>query len=189
MCGKEYGELGSEHSGEVDWMKHLGVHYLAYSCCAERVSEPVEHTMVDGACTECGFNPSVNVTSVEVASGETQVVIALSVTDNPGITGLMATVQYSENVFTLTGAESGEALGALDFTAPGTRRSGCTFLWDAMEINDGDIKDGEFLILTFSVSSRAPEGEYSILVKIRAYDNDLTPFNLIISGGKVTVKK
>ena len=169
-------------------MKLLGAHYRTYSCCSERVSEPEGHTMVDGACTECGFNPTVTIASIEAAPGEEQVVIALSVADNPGITGLMATIQYSEDVFTLTEARSGEALDALNFTAPGTLASGCTFLWDAIEVKDEDIENGEFLLLTFDVSPDAHEGEYSILVKIRAYDNDLTPFNLIIKGGKVTIK-
>ena len=144
--------------------------------------------MVDGSCTECGFHPAINIASVEVVPGEERVMIALSVADNPGIIGLMVTVQYSENVFTLEEAVSGEAFDALVFTPPNGFASGSTFLWDATEIGEEDIKDGEFLILTFDVAENAPEGEYSILVKVRAYDNDLTPFNLTISGGKITIK-
>lgn len=187
VCGKEYGEL-AEHHGEIIWVKHLDSHYLLYSCCYLRASEPTEHTIIDGACTECGFNPTISIGSVEVSPGDTQVKIAISVKDNPGIAGLMVTLQYSSDVLVLTDASSGEALSALTYTAPSNLNSNCTFLWDSTGIDDADIKDGELLVLTFDISPSAPEGEYSVLLKISAYDNELNPFTFIIEGGKVTIK-
>ncbi len=187
VCGKEYGEL-AEHLGETIWVKHLDSHYLVYSCCYLQASDAVEHTIVYGACTECGFNPTISIGSVEVSPGDTQVEIAISVKNNPDIAGLMVTLQYSSDVLVLTDARSGEALSDLTYTAPSNLNSNCTFLWDGMEIKDKDIKDGEILILTFDISPSAPEGEYSILLKISAYDNELNPFTFIIEGGKVTIK-
>ncbi len=187
ICGTEYGEL-AEHTGEAIWVKRMGSHYQAYSCCYGQITDAEEHKIVDGACTECGFNPTITVSSLETASGETQVVIAVSIADNPGITGLTASVQYNSDVLTLTEARSGEALNALTFTKPSTLNSGCTFMWDGLEIKDGDVKDGDFLILTFDITADAPEGEYSILLKITAFDNDLNRVTLRVVGGKVTIK-
>ncbi len=187
VCGKEYGEL-TAHEGELVWIKHLDLHYRVYSCCYSPTSEPEEHTVVGGACTVCGFNPAVTVPSLEVLPGDTQISVVISIKDNPGIAGLMLTVQYDEDVLHLTGTEGGDALEALTFTAPETLRSGCSFLWDSVEIADKDIKDGELLRLTFDVSSEAPEGTYSLLLKIRAYDNELRPFTLLIESGTIVIK-
>ena len=188
VCGIQYGEYADVHEGEIIWIKHLDFHQSVYSCCYGQISEPQEHTMVDGACTECGFNPTVTVESVEITPNDTQITIAVSISDNPGITGMMLKLQYNMDVLTLTGVQNGEALDVLNFTAPGHLNSGCTFLWDGIEIRDEDIKDGEFLILTFDVAPGALEGEYGILLKINAYDNDLNPFTLIIQGGIITIK-
>lgn len=186
VCGKEYGELLA-HTGEIVWMKHLDTHYRVYSCCYTQTSEAEEHTLVNGICRVCGFNPTIITTSREAAPGET-VSIVVSVSDNPGITGLTAKIQYSADVLTLTEATSGAALIDLTFTAPSNLSSGCTFLWDGVEIKDENIKNGELLTLTFNISPNAPEGEYSILLEIRAYDNELNPLTFSIEGGKVIVK-
>ena len=187
VCGKEYGEL-AEHEGERIWIKHLKTHYLAYSCCLTQISEAEEHTIVRGVCATCGFNPSIAVSSAEAMVGDTQVDIAISIADNPGIAGLMLTLQYDSNVFELIAAESGEAFGALTFTSPKNFYSGCVFLWDSVEVKDKDVKDGAFLNLSFNILSNAPAGEYSILLKVSAYDNELTPFTLLVQSGKITVK-
>ena len=76
----------------------------------------------------------------------------------------------------------------MTFTEPSNLNSGCTFLWDSEKIEDKDIKNGEMLILTFNVSSSAPEGVYSIILNVSAFDNDLNPVSLIITGGKIVVK-
>ncbi len=183
-----YGKFGvEEHRGEPILIKHIDSHYQVCSFCYEQITVAEGHTIEDGACTECGFNPTITATSVETVSGATQVAIAVSITDNPGIAGLTATVQYSSDVFTLVQARGGEALNVLTFTAPSTLNSGCTFMWDGLEINDKDIKDGEVLILIFDIAVDAPEGEYSILLNINAFDNDLSRVNLRVVGGKVTI--
>ena len=187
VCGKEYGEL-AEHIGEQIWIKHLDMHYLVYSCCYAQISTTEDHNMVGGICTICGFNPSITITSAEVTPEDTQVTLTISITDNPGIAGLMLSLQYNTDVFNLTEATNGEALDALIFTAPNDLDSGCVFIWDSIEVNDEDVKNGVFLRLTFDIVPDSLEGEYSMLLKVNAYDNELTPFTLLIQGGKITIK-
>ena len=187
VCSKEYGEL-EPHSEDTVWIKRLDVHYLAYICCYSQASEAEAHNIVKGGCSICGFKPTISTSDLEVIPGETGVDFEISVSDNPGITGLMVTLEYNEDVFILRGAESGEALKALEFTAPSQLKNGCVFLWDGVEIKDEDIKNGDFLILTFDISDDAPEGVHTILLKISAYDNELNPFTMVIEGGSVTIK-
>ena len=187
VCGKEYGEL-ADHIGEEIWIKHLDTHYLVYSCCYAQISTTENHNMVGGICTTCGFNPSITIASIEITPEDTQVTLTISITDNPGIAGLMLSLQYNTDVFNLTEATNGEALDTLTFTAPNGLDSGCMFLWDSIEVNDEDVKNGVFLRLAFDIVPNPPEGEYSILLKVNAYDNELTPFTLCIQGGLITIK-
>lgn len=187
VCGKEYGEF-APHSGEEIWVKRLDSHYCVRSCCNEQITQPEAHNIVRGVCTVCGFRPAVGAPSVEAAPGETEIQIAISVTDNPGIAGLMITVEYNTDVLHLTGAESGSAMSALTFTAPSTLGNGCTFLWDSEWVADSDIKNGEILILTFNVLPNAVECEFPISLKINAYDNDLNRFTLAVEDCMVTIR-
>ena len=187
VCGTEYGELAA-HEESFSFVKRLDYHYSVYACCNTRASDNEPHSMANGACTVCGFKPTVNGTAALAAPGDTSVKVAISITDNPGITGLMVNLKFDTAALILTDAESGEALEMLDFTLPSKLESGCTFLWDGLKIEDEDMKNGEFLILTFDVSSNALPGEYSLMMKISAYDNDLKPFDLIIEGVKIVVK-
>ncbi len=185
-CGKGYGDYAA-HKGEITWIKLLDSHYLVYSCCYARMSEPQPHSMSGGACTECGFKPTVSSTAPAVTPGDTRIEVSVSLADNPGITGMQLTLEYNSDALTLVDAKSGDALSALTFTAPGEFGSGCKFLWDGVEVTEEDMKSGEFLILTFDVSEDAPIGDLSILFKVVAYDNDLNRIDLVIEGGKITV--
>ena len=144
--------------------------------------------MENGACTVCGFKPTVTVNPATAKVGET-VSVVISIKDNPGLVGLQLSLDYDANVFELVSAEGGDALSALTFTEPGVYAPGCKFLWDAVEIKDEDIKDGEILILTFNVSSMAPTGDHSLVLKVKsAYDNDMNSTPLVVDAGKVTVE-
>lgn len=191
LCGEavESGIIAAKgHYGELIWSKNYNSHYMVYSCCYEQATTAENHTKVNGICTVCGFSPTVTVESVEVTQNEKQVKLVLSILDNPGITGLLATVRYNSDVLELTEANSGEALSALTFTSPSVLKSGCTFLWDGVEIQDKDIKDGEFLILTFKISENVPDGEYIVSLNFSAYDNNLNQIALNITDGKITIK-
>ncbi len=93
---------------------------------------------------------TITVESTSVLAGNL-VQISVRIANNPGILGATLTVSYDEGL-TLTDAASGEAFAALDMTKPGRYVSGCNFVWDAQDIQDEDIRDGEILSLSFLVS-------------------------------------
>lgn len=184
VCGMEYGEL-EEHEGEIIWVKLLDTHYTAYSCCYTQVTEPEAHTKVNGVCTVCNFNPTLTISSEDAVPGE-QVTVVISVVDNPGITGLSIEVQFNEEIFSLTSVENGEALEGLEFTSSTNLVSGSKFLWDGVSVTKA--KDGEVLILNFAVDDYAPAGSHNVLIKVKAYDNDLKSFTFVIEGGSITIQ-
>ena len=119
-----------------------------------------------------------------------EVRILVSVRNNPGILGAALKLSFDDSVLTLVSAENGAAASALTMTPPGKFHNGCRFVWDAMELEDGDIQDGEFLVLTFRVAENAPAGHYAVELSGRNGDifdkdwNDLTP---AFSQGGITV--
>lgn len=129
--------------------------------------------------------------SEKAAVGDT-VDVAVSVKDNPGILGMTLKVNYMTDALTLIDAKSGDAVNrVLTFTQPGTYQNNCKFLWDAMEISDDQIKDGDVLILTFKVNDDAEPGEYPILLsysKDDIVDKDLKIIDLEIIDGGITVE-
>lgn len=179
---------GKAHSGDIVWVRHVDRHYQKYTCCEAKASEPEAHTFVNGVCTVCGYGPKLSATTVEANRGES-VVIAFSISDNPGVTGLTVSLQYSSDVMHLAKAESGEAFTDLYFTASDSLNSGCKFLWDGVEVKDEDIKDGEFLVLTFDISANAPAGQYDVVITVvSAYDSDLNPITLNLVVGQIEIK-
>ncbi len=185
-CGVTLVE-GKDHEGEVIWFKTLTSHYKVYSCCYTHATEAEDHEKNKGVCTVCGFVPTVTVESKEASAGDTEVRIAISLKDNPGIAGIMINVTFNSDALALVGAESGDAFSALYFTAREEIVNGGTFIWDSANLKEKDVKDGEILILTFKVKNLANVGEYPIVISIKAYDNNLTPFELLIENGRITV--
>lgn len=187
-CGMEYFDL-SNHAGDEIWVKHLENHYQVYNCCYEQITEPEAHKIENGACTVCGYQPAIIISSVAVKPGETDVTVAVSIKDNPGILGLSLQLEYDSNALLLTNSENGAALESLIFTAPAEYKNGCKFLWDGIEIIDKEILDGDILILTFDVLPSAKPGEYKISLNVHAYDNDLNPFTVVVEGGNIAISK
>ena len=185
VCGMEYGELAI-HAESVIWIKRLDVHYQAYACCLERVTEDEAHTSAFD-CTVCGFLPTVNITDITAASGDT-VSVKLSIEDNPAILAMSIEVIFNDSALTLTGATAGDALSKLTFTASDSLASGAKFMFDGTEIAESDVKDGEILQLEFDISDTAREGDYMIQISIVAYDNDLSRVDFAVAGGKITVE-
>lgn len=185
-CGLEYGQY-LDHLDEVIWVQHPNTHYQVYACCFKQITEEEAHNILDGECTECGFKPTISISSVDSKPGNKSVKVVISVKDNPGIIGISMNVQFDDNVLNLIEVENGEALDTLIFTEPSELKNNCTFLWDGIEIKDQDIKDGEVLILVFEVLEDAPLGDYNILLKISAYDNELNALTLFIEGGKISI--
>lgn len=109
-------------------------------------------------------NPTIIIDTVHAAPGDKSVTVTASVKNNPGILGMTLCVSYDESVLTLKSAENGEALSVLNYTAPGTLKSSSTFLWDAIELSDEDVRDGTILTMTFAVSKDAEAGTYPVIL-------------------------
>ena len=135
-------------------------------------------------------DPTFVVDKVDAAKGET-VTVAVNVANNPGILGMTLTLSYDSSVLSLTNAVSGSAVSdALAFTKPGKFTSPCNFTWDGIELSQEQIKDGEILILTFSVATNATDGVYPILLSYdedSIIDKDLKPVAVDITNGSITV--
>lgn len=91
---------------------------------------------------------------------------------------------------TLSNAANGSATRALAFTPPGKFMSGCNFVWDAMDLTEDQILDGEVLVLTFVISDTAASGTYPVQISYVAGDVFDLKFNDLVAtlnNGSVTI--
>lgn len=139
---------------------------------------------------QSGFGLSVK--SVKASAGDKLVTVRISVKDNPGILGMRFSVSYDESVLTLTGALNGDAVSRiLTLTKAKTLCSGCNFVWDGIEIDTEDVKDGTVLELQFRVSDSAAAGNYPITIRYNSgdiVDNDLQKLSPYIQNGYISIK-
>lgn len=135
----------------------------------------------------------LELSDVEVAPGEKNVKIALSVKNNPGILGMVLTLTYDEKVMKLTSVSNGDAVSdVLTLTKAKVLKSGCTFVWDGLYIESDQVKDGDVLLLSFDILKDAAEGEYDVAVSYdegNIVDNDLNSLTFSVKSGKVSVVK
>ena len=139
---------------------------------------------------QSGFGLSVE--SVKASAGDKLVTVRISVKDNPGILGMRFSVSYDESVLTLTGALNGDAVSRiLTLTKAKTLCSGCNFVWDGIEIDTEDVKDGTVLELQYRVSDSAAAGNYPITIRYNSgdiVDNDLQKLSPYIQNGYISIK-
>lgn len=139
---------------------------------------------------QSGFGLSVE--SVKASAGDKLETVRISVKDNPGILGMRFSVSYDESVLTLTGALNGDAVSRiLTLTKAKTLCSGCNFVWDGIEIDTEDVKDGTVLELQFRVSDSAAAGNYPITIRYNSgdiVDNDLQKLSPYIQNGYISIK-
>lgn len=143
-----------------------------------------------GSTTQSGFTLSTG--TAEASAGDKKVTVLISVKDNPGILGMRLSVSYDESALTLTGASNGDAVSkVLTLTKAKTLRSGCNFVWDGIELDASDIKDGTVLELQFRVSDSAAAGKYPIAIHYNSgdiIDNDLQNLSPQIQNGYISIK-
>lgn len=108
------------------------------------------------------------VETVTVASEAQAAEVSISVSNNPGILGMVFSVSYDESVLSLKECQNGVALSALVFQPPSGYDSGCNFVWYGSET--GEVTDGEILKLVFSVADDAPAGTYPITLSWNDHD-------------------
>ncbi len=129
------------------------------------------------------------VNSIQGEAGSS-VDVNVSITNNPGILGAILSVSYDERL-TLLNATQGTAFSALSLTKPGAYTSPCNFAWDGVDLDNGDIKDGVVLTLSFKIPDNATaEDVYSITVSSDDGDIVDSELNTVLPdfiSGKITV--
>ena len=76
-------------------------------------------------------------------------------------------------------------------TTAKTLCSGCNFVFDGIEIDTEDVKDGTVLELQFRVSDSAAAGNYPIKIRYNRgdiVDNDLQKLSPYIQNGYISIK-
>lgn len=184
LCYVEDGIDENNHHGTVSWIKTAGGHTQGYTCCGALIGSEQPHNLVNGVCSDCGFAPTVSVSSVSGAVGQT-VTVTVSLTDNPGLTGMEIKIYFDASKLTLTSVSNGTALNGLTFTASDNLGNGCKCMWDGVSVA---TNEGDMLTLTFIVNQNATQGEYSIGVEVKGYDDDLAQINFVTNDGSITVQ-
>lgn len=127
--------------------------------------------------------------NLTVTAGSTGVSYSISVKNNPGILGMLLSIEYDESVFVLTATSNGNATGNLTYQKPSKLVSGCNFVWYGTET--GEVIDGTVLNLVFTVRSDAPAGSYPIKISYSeadSYDGGYNTIPATVVDGTITVK-
>lgn len=132
----------------------------------------------------------IKASTITAKPGET-VDVSLSLKNNPGILGTVLQLKY-DNGLTLISSENGQAFNSLAITKPGKLTSHCRFVWDALELDDSEIKDGDILSLKFKVSEDIKES-CSLGIELSCKSGDVVDRNLnsvepMFVNGKVNVR-
>ena len=125
------------------------------------------------------------VDTVTISPDTRRAEIKVSITNNPGILGMVLSVNYDDDALQLVGCKNGISLSALAFQEPSRLLSGCNFVWYGSKL--GEIVDGEILVLTFEIANDAKAGTYPISISWNdnsIYDSNSDMVNpSIVQGG------
>lgn len=136
--------------------------------------------------------PKFVVSTTTTSAGTTDVVVTVSIENNPGILGMTLKLNYDDSVLTLTKATKGAALYSHYFTKPKYFVDGCNFVMETMELEEEDLGDGVILTLKFTVDSSAALGEYDIEISYEPNairDSEFNPIsNIVVENGKIIVE-
>lgn len=122
--------------------------------------------------------PTIGFNNVDVHPGG-QVAMTLSISGNPGIAGLVVTLNYDKSVLSLVAVKNGSLISALT--------KGENFVWDS---SDNCTSDGTLATFTFAAAENAELGSYDVGVIVRECVNE--EFESVECGtstGTVTVKQ
>ena len=133
---------------------------------------------------------TISVDDVFVRAGD-EVQVVVRVSNNPGILGMTLSAYFDDVNLNLLGVENVSAFdGILELTPSKVPENGGKFLWDGIELQEGDVHDGDILIMNFKVSDSAPNGKYQITLKYfddDIVDKDLKSISPEIINGYITV--
>lgn len=136
---------------------------------------------------------TLNVKTVNGNPGE-NVKVLVDLEKNPGILGMILQIEYDEDAMTLVGAENGEAIeDVLTLTTSKELSSGAKFVWDGLEVDSSQIKDGTVLKLEFSLSGDVIYGKrYPLTLKYTSgdiIDSNFASVNPLINQGFIEINQ
>lgn len=133
-------------------------------------------------------SPQISVSQATAKAGDTNVTVAITIKNNPGVIGASFEVAY-DSALSLTSVTKGDAWSSLSFTKSGVLTSPCSFGWDGLDADDAS--NGVLLILTFDVSTSAADGRHNILISYNngdIFDCEFNPVVFEIVQGAIVVE-
>lgn len=136
--------------------------------------------------------PTLQVEGIKAKRGSIAKV-KINIKNNPGILGMKFSVYFDEDVLSINKVNNGVVFkDTLTFTKSKYLVSGSTYVWDGMDIQNSDIKDGIVLEIEFMINKDTPAGKYPITIvcgKGDVVDNDLNPIEFVIIDNYIEVTK
>lgn len=140
-----------------------------------------------------GNNEQKPILRIEDSKGKKggDVVVKVNIENNPGVLGMKFSIFFDDSVLTIKSVDNGDAIkDVLTMTSSNNLINGSTFLWDGQEIKESEIRDGEIMVLQFSVNNAATVGKYPITIiceKGDAVDENLKPIEFVIIDNYIEV--
>ena len=106
--------------------------------------------------------PSFIINDVKAKSGD-EVVMNVSLKDNPGFLTMALKINYDENVMTLNEVKSCDDYSDYTYVGPTNMASGCTASLFGVDLPE-KIIDGNLFELHFSISKEAKKGKYEVYI-------------------------
>ena len=107
--------------------------------------------------------PSFAVETITAPKGKQEVVVRVSLIDNPGFLTLAMDITYDYENLSLVKVVNGSDYGGYYFVGPKNLQSGCTVSWFLPELPE-KIVDGNILELYFAIKDNAESGSYPIAI-------------------------
>lgn len=107
--------------------------------------------------------PSFAVETVNASRGDKDVVVHISLKDNPGFLTMAMNITYDSGNMSLTKVLNGSDYTEYNFVGPKNKQNGCTASWFIPEIPESII-DGNILELHFDIKEQAEKGSYPISI-------------------------
>ena len=135
--------------------------------------------------------PTIVLETVSVEAGE-EALVNVDIHKNPGILGMLISIEYNESVMKLVDVENGNIFSKSNgytFMGPKNKSSGCRASWYTLEDVSAE-SDGTFVTLCFETFDNASSGTYSVKVKYNKDDvfGEEESIDLDIKNGKIIIK-
>lgn len=106
---------------------------------------------------------SLEMENVSADAGAEDVIVNVSLKNNPGFLTMAVMIDYDANALTLTGVSCGEAYLNYMFVVPQNKQSGCMASWLSTDMPE-EIIDDVLLELHFAVRTDAASGDHYVTI-------------------------